>query len=171
MLIDDKELKILGEAVLEMIEYPDHNPVEFWTISQKIIHGIIYSNKKMGKFPIDWKDTCEHNALVKVVGNIHKFSPVKWNDARNKSGLASVERPYKGVYEFIHLVAIRNIYNTINKLITNQKREKSMSAGRHDELDLADIASFDDFNVVDAKINVEWIEKRLGFKFEGDNDE
>lgn len=169
MLIDEKELEILGEAVLKMVVSEEYNPPEFWVLSQKIIHGIIYSNKKMARFPSDWKDTCEYNALVKVVANVRKFSPDKWNDARNKAGLESVERPYKGVYEFIHLIAVRNIYNTINKHITNQKREKSMY--KQNDMDLADISSFEDYKSVEDKINVEWIEKRLGFKLEGDNDE
>jgi hypothetical protein len=132
----------------------------------------MFSNKKMIKFPSEWKDTCMHNAIIKVHGNVRKFSPDKWNAARNKSGLVSVDKPYKGVYEFIHLMVCRNIYNSIKKLITQQTKEKSIyTLDTIDSSEVADIASLEDFMLVDDKITIEWLEKRLGHKLEGEEDE
>ena len=172
MLISKEELELLGSEVVKMLDDEEYYPDAFWILSQKIIHGIIYSNKKMIKFPSEWKDLCEHNAIVKVHGNIRKFSPKKWNEARNKYGLVDADKPYKGIYEFIHLMVSRNIYNTIKKLITTQTREKgSCSAKTLESFDVADITALDDFRIIEDKINIEWLDKRLGFATKGEDDE
>lgn len=171
MLISDKELQQLGKAVLLMIDDPEYNPVEFWTISQKIIHGIIQANKKMVKFTLDWKELCEYNALIKVSANVRKFSTVKWDEARESKKQSKVDSYDKGIYEYIHLIAVRNIYNTVRDLTIAHEKNKKMRPNGSDDFDVVDIHALEDFFEVENQINVEWLEKRVGFQTERDEDE
>lgn len=172
MLIDEKELVILGRCVLKMIDTPEYNPTEFWTISQKIIHGFVQSNEKMVKFTSDWKEACEFNALVKVEANIRKFSPEKWDVARKAKKHSKVDSYDKGIYEYIHLIAKRNIYNTIRDLTIAHEKGKSLSSLNSNDYDMiVDIHALDDFFQIEENINIELLEKRVGFTTEREEDE
>ena len=152
-----------------MIEDPEYNPTEFWTLSQKIIHGIIQSNKKMVKFTSDWKEACEFNAIVKVEANVRKFSPLKWDEARKAKKHSKVESYDKGIYEYVHLIAMRNIYNTIRDLTKSSAKAKGVISTIAD-IDMADLNSMDDFIDAEEQINYDLLEKRVGFTTEGEED-
>lgn len=173
MLITETELQEYGCAVIQMLEDPDANPEAFWTISKKIVHGIIQSNKKMVKFTQSWKDTCEFNALIKLANNARRFDIVKFNECqcsdkyKKYTKLWSLE---KAIYEYYHLIAMRNIYNSVRDLTNSTK--KNLDTGFTSEgCDLADLNSFDDFREAEDRVDIAWLDKRVGFLTEEENED
>lgn len=173
MLISESELIQYGAAVVEMLEDENANPEPFWTISAKIIHGIIQSNKKMVKFTSDWKDTCEFNALLKLANNCRKFDISRFKECQASEEYKKYKKLWsleKAIYEYYHLMAVRNIYNSIRDLTKEHDTRKSLFTGSS-EIDIADTNAIIDFFNMEDRVDAEWLEKRVGFTVEEENDD